>query len=255
MAKRKQQQQHHQHHQQQPHQQLRVVGGTDQSFRLARFACLTDAQRDAQDAWKEGLNVLLCGCAGTGKTYLSIYLALKEVMNQSTVYERVILVRSAVSSRDVGFLPGKLSDKLAVYETPYIGMLNTLFGRGDAFEVSKHRGLFEVVPTSFLRGMTLDRCIIVVDEMQNMNYEELHTVITRCGNDSRILFCGDEQQDDLHRNRFDVSGMKRFLSIIDQMASFEIVEFEPEDIVRGGIVKEFILAELALSRTAMKQIE
>jgi phosphate starvation-inducible protein PhoH len=233
MSKRKQQQQ----------QQQRQERGPDQSFRLAKFSGLTDAQRDAFDAWREGFNLLLTGCAGTGKTFISMYFALKEVMNQTTPYDKVILVRSAVSSRDVGFLPGKLNEKMAVYEAPYIGMLNTLFGRGDAFEVAKQRGVFQVVPTSFLRGMTFERCIVVVDEMQNMNYEELNTVITRCGNDCRIAFCGDEQQDDLHRNKYDVSGMERFVSILDRMDSFEVIDFEPEDIVRGGIVKEFILAE------------
>jgi phosphate starvation-inducible PhoH-like protein len=185
---------------------------------------------------------------GHRQTFISVYLAMKEVLNPTTNYDRVVLIRSAVSSRDVGFLPGKLNEKMSVYETPYINMLNTLFSRGDAFEIAKTKRYFEVVPTSYLRGMTFDRTIIVVDEMQNMNAEELHTIITRCGEDCRIIFCGDERQDDLHRNKYDISGMNRFCRIIERMDSFDSVRFEAEDIVRSGIVKEFILAELQLAK-------
>jgi len=144
----------------------------------------------------------------------------------------------------MGFMPGKLSEKIQVYEEPYINMINDLFSRGDAYQIVKTKNVFQMISTSFLRGTTFDNCIMIVDETQNMNYEELKTVITRCGNNSRVIFCGDISQTDLYRNKFDTSGMAQFVNIIEEMESFELIEFLSEDIVRSGICKEFILAEM-----------
>jgi len=218
----------------------------DPSFRLKKITPMTDTQSDVFDAYFENFNLFLYGAAGTGKTYISLYLALKEVLNPNTPFRKVLMVRSSVPSRDMGFMPGKLAEKLAVYEAPYVGMLNDLFGRGDAFVIATQKMVFEMVSTSFLRGTTLENCIIIVDESQNMNFAELKTVITRCGKNSKIIFCGDIRQNDLYRNKFDASGMAEFLSIIEQMTSFDIIEFMPEDIVRSGVCKEFILAEMKI---------
>lgn len=221
---------------------------TNDSFQLRpkKIGPLNDAQRDMFDAYREGYNLFLNGCAGTGKTFCAIYLALRDVMMPNTKYYKIYIVRSAVPSRDVGFLPGKLKEKLEVYEAPYRGILSKICDRGDAWEIAMQRSYVEVVSTSYLRGVTLENCIIVVDEVQNMNYEELATIITRLGENARVLFCGDTKQDDLYRNKYDTSGMRQFENVIERMNSMEIIEFLPKDIVRGGICREFILAEMGL---------
>lgn len=216
-------------------------------LRLKKISPLTDAQRDMFEAYREGMNLFLTGCAGTGKTFGALYLAFKDALNQSLPYQKVYIVRSAVPSRDMGFLPGKLKEKLEAYDAPYRTILGKLFDRGDAWEIATQRSIVEVISTSYMRGITLDNCIVVVDETQNMNYEELATVITRLGDNTRVMFCGDTAQNDLYRNRHDSSGMESFVSVIERMTSLEIIDFAAEDIVRGGICKEFILAELGIS--------
>jgi phosphate starvation-inducible protein PhoH len=215
----------------------------DQSFRLKKITPMTDTQADVFDAYFENYNLFLYGSAGTGKTYISLFLALKEVLNPNTPYRKVYVVRSSVPARDQGFLPGKLNEKMAVYEVPYVAMLNDLFNRGDAHMVCAQKGIFEMISTSFLRGITLDNCIVIVDEIQNCGFQELDTAITRMGNNSKIIFCGDIEQNDLIRNKYDVSGLPKFMNIIEHMDSFEFIEFQPEDIVRGGIVKEYLLTK------------
>lgn len=220
----------------------------ESSFQLRpkKIVPLNDAQKDVFDAYREGFNLFLNGCAGTGKTFCAIYLALRDVMMPQTKYQKLYIVRSAVPSRDMGFLPGKLKEKLEAYETPYRGILKKICDRGDAWEIAVQKNYVEVISTSYLRGMTLENCIIVVDETQNMNYEELATVITRLGDDAKVIFCGDTVQNDLYRSKYDNSGMQQFEKVMERMRSMQIVEFFPEDIVRSGICREFILAELGL---------
>ena len=207
------------------------------------------------DAFYAGIsNLLMYGCAGTGKSFCALYLALKEILNPNTPYHKVYIVRSAVSSRDLGFMPGKLNEKLQVYEPPYIKMVNDLFGRGDAYQIATTKGVLEIISTSFLRGMTYDNCIMIVDEIQNMNYEEQKTVITRAGDNCKILFCGDVEQNDLYRSKYDTSGMFDFMKVIDLMESFEMIEFLPEDIVRSGLCREFILAERQMAQNKIETV-
>lgn len=213
----------------------------DQSFRLKKIAPMTDSQSDVFDAYYENFNLFLFGCAGTGKTYISLYLSLKEVLNPNSPFRKVFVIRSTVPSRDMGFMPGKLADKIAVYEAPYVTMLNDLFGRGDAYQVAVQKGVFEVISTSFLRGMTFENCIVIADEIENCTFQELDTVITRIGNNTKLIMCGDIEQTDLIKSKYDVSGFPQFMKILDGMSSFEFVEFQAEDIVRSGLVKEYIL--------------
>ena len=215
----------------------------DQSFRLKKITPMTDTQSDVFDAYSEELNLFLYGCAGTGKTFISLYLALKEVLNPNSPYRKVIMVRSSVPSRDMGFLPGNKAEKMSVYEAPYISMINTLFGRGDAYQVAVQKGVFEMLSTSYMRGATLENCIVIADEVQNYSFQELDTLVTRPGQNCRMIMCGDVEQCDLIRNKYDTTGLPQFMKIVDQMDSFEFVEFMPEDIVRSGFVKEYILAK------------
>jgi len=223
----------------------------DQSFRLRKITPMTDTQSDVFDAYYENYNLFLYGCAGTGKTFISMYLALKEVLNPNTPFRKVYIVRSSVPSRDMGFMPGKLQEKMAVYEAPYVGMMKDLFGRGDAYQVAVQKNVFEMVSTSFLRGITFENAIIIADEVQNCSFQELDTLITRVGNNCRIVLCGDIEQCDLIRNKYDQSGLPNFMKIVEGMDSFEFIDFQAEDIVRSGLVKEYLLQKRKLDREGL----
>jgi len=206
------------------------------------IAPMTNAQADAFDAWRDGYNLMLHGIAGTGKTFLALYFALKEVWDKKTPYKKVFIIRSTVSTRDQGFQPGTRAQKEAVYEEPYPPIATTIFGRGDAYQLLKQRQMVEFRSTSFLRGATFDDCIIVVDEMQNMSDGELHTIMTRVGQNCKIIFAGDIKQDDLTSKRFnEESGIRDFMRIISNMKEFEFVEFFAADIVRSDLVKSYII--------------
>jgi len=203
---------------------------------------MTDAQSDAFDAWNEGHNLMLHGIAGTGKTFLALYFAIKEVWNKNTPYRKVFIIRSTVSTRNQGFMPGTKAQKEAVYEEPYGPIASTIFGRGDAYQLMKQKNIVEFRSTSFLRGATFDDCIIVVDEMQNMSDGELHTIMTRVGQNCKIIFAGDIKQDDLTSKRYnEESGLATFMKIISRMEEFEFVEFFADDIVRSDLVKSYII--------------
>lgn len=203
---------------------------------------MTDNQGIAFDAWDDGANLMLHGIAGTGKTFLALYFALKEVMTKGSYHKKVYIIRSTVPSRDMGFLPGSQKEKMKVYEGPYYDIAMKLFGRGDAYEILKHRNTVEFISTSFLRGSTFDDCILVVDEVQNMSDQELHTVMTRVGENCRVIFCGDVKQDDLTSERKkEMSGLRTFMKIIKNMREFDFVEFVADDIVRSKLVKSYII--------------
>lgn len=202
----------------------------------------TQTQEFAFESWEDGYNLMLHGIAGTGKTFLALYFSLSEVMSQNPYYKKVYIIRSVVPSRDMGFLPGSQKDKMKVYEGPYYDICNKLFNRGDAYEILKTKNNIEFMSTSFLRGSTFDDCILVVDEVQNMSDQELHTVMTRVGENCRIIFCGDVKQDDLTSERKkEVSGLANFMKIISNMREFEFVEFTAKDIVRSPLVKSYII--------------
>ena len=217
----------------------------DSSFNLKKINPLTEAQKDVFDAFEEGYNLLLCGSAGTGKTYISLYLALSDIVRgkDHDSPHKIMIIRSTVSTRDVGFLPGTLKEKMSVYEDPYKGVFSELFHRGDAFEILKTKGIVEFCSTSYLRGTTINDTYIIVDEFQNMSFQELDTVMTRVGKNSKIIFCGDWKQNDLIQKRNDTSGLPKFVSIIEKLQEFDIVEFNTEDIVRSNLIKSYIIAK------------
>lgn len=202
---------------------------------------LTDTQKKVFADFEMNYNLVLHGCAGTGKTFLLTYLSMDELINYETPYKKLYIVRSAVPTKDLGFMPGKLQDKLQVYEAPYRGIFSDLFKRGDAYEIAKQKGMVEFISTSYLRGITLNNCIIMVDEMQNLTFDELSTIMTRVGKNCKILFSGDYRQSDLIKDR-EKEGVKNFLKIINIMKSFKFIEFNSDDIVRSGVAKEFIIA-------------
>jgi phosphate starvation-inducible PhoH-like protein len=216
---------------------------------LVDITPLTDNQKILFDSYNQQKNVVAYGVAGTGKTFITLYNALKDVLDETTPYERVYIVRSLVSTREIGFLPGDHEDKADIYQIPYKHMVKYMFQMpSDAdFEMLygnlRSQETIKFWSTSFIRGTTLDNAIIIVDEFQNLNFHELDSIITRVGENSKICFCGDATQSDLTKTN-DRNGIVDFMNILRKMVSFDIIEFDVNDIVRSGLVKEYIVAKL-----------
>jgi len=230
--------------QRQDRDQEHMVSILNQNFGMRQIKPLTPTQGDMFKSYNSGYNIAAVGTAGTGKTMCAMYLALNDVLKKGG-YEQIIVVRSAVQTREQGFMPGSKEQKEALYSVPYSDIVNDLFGRGDAYQILQQKGMIKFMTSSFVRGLTFDNAIIIVDECQSMTYHELDTIITRVGESSKIVFCGDTRQDDLatSRNRAEVSGLRDFLRVIQKVDSFNTITFTPEDIVRSGLVKEYILAK------------
>ena len=207
---------------------------------------LTKNQGKLFEAYSEGKNLFAYGCAGTGKTFITLYLALQEVLDILSPYDKIYIVRSLVATREIGFLPGTHEDKASLYQIPYKNMVKYMFKLDDpnAFESLysnlKAQETISFWSTSFIRGTTLDNCIIIVDECQNLNFHELDSIITRVGETSKIMFCGDATQTDLVRQN-EKTGIIDFTKILQAMPEFECVEFGVDDIVRSGLVKSYIV--------------
>jgi predicted ribonuclease YlaK len=213
-----------------------------QHLHLHSISPITDNQKKAFDSWEDGQNLLLHGLAGTGKSFISLYLALREVYNSNAYYNKILIVRSVVPTRDMGFLPGNIKEKTKVFELPYQAICSDLFGRGDAYDLLKNKRLVDFTTTSFIRGNTFHDTIVIVDEVNNMTFHELDSVITRLGDNCRMILCGDYRQSDLVYNN-DRNGLPTFIQVIDSMNGFTHVEFEIDDIVRSGLVKSYIIAK------------
>ena len=209
---------------------------------------LTDNQENLYRCYKNNQNIVAYGCAGTGKTFITLYNALVDVLNPSTPYEKIYIVRSLVATREIGFLPGDHEDKSLLYQIPYKNMVKYMFEleSDSEFEMLygnlKTQGTISFWSTSFLRGTTLDNAIIIVDEFQNLNYHELDSIITRSGENTKICFCGDASQSDLTKTN-ERNGIMDFTKILRIMPSFDFIEFGMEDIVRSGLCKEYIMAK------------
>lgn len=231
--------------------QKEIKNGTlDRKFSMRPIEPITDTQAEMFDDYNTGYNIAAVGTAGTGKTMCALYLGLNDIMNKDE-YDQVIIVRSAVQTREQGFMPGSQAQKEAVYSVPYADIVNDLFGRGDAWEILKQKNQVKFMTSSFVRGLTFDNSIIIVDECQSMTYHELDSIITRVGETSKIIFCGDTAQDDLQgsRNRNDISGLAEFVKVLGRIPSFSVIKYGVEDIVRSGLVKEYIIAKENANRT------
>ena len=213
---------------------------------------LTENQQKLFDSYTEGKNIIAYGAAGTGKTFITLYNALCDVLDPSTPYEKIYIVRSLVSTREIGFLPGDHEDKSTLYQIPYKNMVKYMFELPSAadFEMLygnlKAQETISFWSTSFIRGTTFDRAIIIVDEFQNLNFHELDSIMTRVGENTKIMFCGDATQTDLIKQN-ERNGIVDFMRVLRLMSSIDIIEFGVEDIVRSGLVKEFILAKMELN--------
>ena len=218
---------------------------------LNQIKPVTDSQKIVFETYKNGLNQFLFGCAGTGKTFISLYLALQDVLKNETPYDKVIVVRSLIPTREIGFLPGDEEDKAALYQVPYSNMMQFMFEQPNEqafsmlYDRIKAQGSFYFLSTSFLRGLTFDNSIIIVDECQNLNFHELDTIITRVGQDSKIMFCGDFSQSDLTKMS-ERNGLMSFLQILQEMEEFNCTEFDIGDIVRSGFVRNYLIQKTKL---------
>jgi phosphate starvation-inducible protein PhoH and related proteins len=218
---------------------------------LKQIEPLTDNQEKVFNAYTEGKNLVLHGAAGTGKTFISLYLAMTEVLDPSSPYEKVYMVRSLVPTREIGFLPGDHEDKSNLYQIPYKNMVKYMFQMPDdnsferLYDNLRAQETISFWSTSFIRGVTLDRCVIIVDEFSNLNFHELDSIITRVGEDCKIIFSGDYTQSDLVKSN-ERTGVLDFMKILQTMPSFECVEFGVDDIVRSGLVREYLVSKINL---------
>ncbi len=212
---------------------------------------LTENQQILFNAYDENKNVVAYGAAGTGKTFITLYKALSDVLDQTTPYEKIYIVRSLVATREIGFLPGDHEDKSYLYQIPYKNMVKYMFEMPTEadFEMLysnlKTQGSIDFWSTSFIRGTTFDNSILIVDEFQNLNFHELDSIITRVGENTKIMFCGDATQTDLVKQN-ERNGISDFMNILRYMPSVDIIEFGVHDIVRSGLCKEYLLSKLEL---------
>lgn len=213
-----------------------------QHLELQKTVPISEVQKAYFENYETGKSQVLQGSAGTGKTFIALNRAFNEIINGKANYRRIVLVRSAVATRDVGHLPGTLEEKQAIYELPYIGICNELFNRGDAYGLMKKNGIIEFMLTSYVRGITLDETIVIVDEFQNMTAHEADSIITRLGQGSKIIFCGDTCQTDFTRNN--EKDIDVFMKVLERIPNhFDFNTFTNDDIVRSGIVKDYIKAK------------
>lgn len=219
------------------------------NFNLKKVEPLTENQKLSFEAYNQGKNLMLHGIAGTGKSFISVYLGLQEILSESSRYKKLVIVRSVVPTRDMGFLPGNSKEKAKVYEAPYYAICSELFNRGDAYDYLKNKNVVEFISTSFIRGITLNDCIIIVDEIANLTLHELDSVITRVGRNCRVIFSGDFRQSDFSKEQ-DKNGLIDFMRIIERMKSFTFIDFDENDIVRSSMVKDYIIQKNRLKIVA-----
>jgi len=219
----------------------RTKKSTSWRKRLVDIFPFSQAQEDFFRYYEKGYNLVLSGAAGCGKTFIALHHALNE-SKEHQYRKKVIIVRSVVPTRDMGFLPGTQKEKEAAYTTPYENIVNELYGDSKVWETLVDQGTIQFMTTSYIRGITLNNSIVIVDEMQNCNFHELDSVITRIGEESRIIFAGDYYQSDFTRDR-DRQGINKFLTILEKMNYFRHIRFEWEDICRSGVVRDYIMTK------------
>jgi phosphate starvation-inducible PhoH-like protein len=214
---------------------------------LLNYDAITQNQKIAYDSWDDGDHLVLAGSAGTGKTFIGMYLALSDVLDKSYEQDKLVIVRSVVPTREMGYLPGSIEEKVDAYTAPYRAIATELFNEKMAYNALEAQGAISFMSTSFIRGQTIDDAIILVDEMQNLTYHELDSIITRVGRNTRIIFSGDYYQSDLNKET-DKNGVLDFLNIMEVMNNFTTVEFGWADIVRSDFVRDYIMTKEMVER-------
>lgn len=219
--------------------------------RMLDYEPITQNQKIAYESWDEGDHLVLCGSAGTGKTFIGMYLALENVLDKSYEQDKLVIVRSVVPTREMGYLPGSIEEKVDAYTAPYRAIASELFNEKLAYNMLESQGLISFMSTSFIRGQTIDDAVILVDEMQNLTFHELDSVITRVGRNTRIIFSGDYYQSDLTKET-DKNGILHFMNIMEIMNNFTTVEFGWADIVRSDFVRDYIMTKELIERGKLR---
>ena len=214
---------------------------------LLNYDAITHNQKIAYDSWDDGDHLVLAGSAGTGKTFIGMYLALSDVLDKAYEQDKLVIVRSVVPTREMGYLPGSIEEKVDAYTAPYRAIATELFNEKQAYAMLETQGAISFMSTSFIRGQTIDDAVILVDEMQNLTYHELDSIITRVGRNTRIIFSGDYYQSDLNKET-DKNGVLDFLNIMEVMNNFTTVEFGWADIVRSDFVRDYIMTKEMVER-------
>lgn len=214
---------------------------------LLSYEPITKNQEIAYEQWDEGDHLVLCGSAGTGKTFIGMYLGLECVLDKQYEQDKLVIVRSVVPTREMGYLPGSIEEKVDAYTAPYRAIASELFNEKLAYQMLEAQGTISFMSTSFIRGQTIDDAVILVDEMQNLTFHELDSVITRVGRNTRIIFSGDYYQSDLSKET-DKSGILHFMNIMEMMNNFTSVEFGWVDIVRSDFVRDYIMTKEMVER-------
>ena len=217
-----------------------------QHFSVKKIKPLTENQEKTFNEYEEGNHLVLSGSAGSGKSFLAMYLGLKDLLQENSHYNKLIIIRSAVPSRDLGFVPGTLEEKAKIYQEPYMNIVNELIGRGDAWHFLMNKEIVQFQTTSFLRGLTFSDCIIVFDEFQSATFHEIDTVLTRVGDNCRFMLCGDFNQNDLNIKK-EKSGFTDVIKILDKLDNIAHIKFGIQDVVRSGFVREYLKAKEELS--------
>ena len=217
-----------------------------QHFSLKEIKPLTVNQEKTFSEYKKGNHLVLSGTAGSGKSFLALYLALNQVLTIGSEYEQLIIIRSAVPTRDLGFVPGSLEEKAKIYEAPYQNITNELFSRGDAYDLLRNKNIIDFGTTSFLRGLTFSNCIIIFDEFQSATFHEIDSLLTRVGNNCKFILCGDCKQNDLNMKK-EKSGFGDVMKILERLDDVSHIEFGIDDVVRSGFVKSYIIQKEKLS--------
>ena len=218
---------------------------------LLSYEPITKNQEIAYEQWDEGDHLVLCGSAGTGKTFIGMYLGLENVLDKNYEQDKLVIVRSVVPTREMGYLPGSIEEKVDAYTAPYRAIANELFNEKMAYDMLESQGLITFMSTSFIRGQTIDDAVILVDEMQNLTFHELDSIITRVGRNTRIIFSGDYYQSDLSKET-DKNGILHFMNIMEVMNNFTTVEFGWPDIVRSDFVRDYIMTKEMIERGNIK---
>lgn len=218
---------------------------------LLSYDPITKNQAIAYEQWDDNDHLVLCGSAGTGKTFIGMYLGLQDVLDKSYPQDKLVIVRSVVPTREMGYLPGSIEEKVDAYTAPYRAIANELFNEKMAYEMLETQGNISFMSTSFIRGQTIDDAIILVDEMQNLTFHELDSVITRVGRNTRIIFSGDYYQSDLSKET-DKNGVLHFMNIMEHMNKFTVVEFNWTDIVRSDFVRDYIMTKEMIEKGNIK---
>jgi phosphate starvation-inducible PhoH-like protein len=209
---------------------------------LETYDPITANQKIAYEAWDDGDHLALVGSAGTGKTFIAMYLGLEAVLEKQSLYDSITIFRSVVPTRDMGYLPGSLEEKQEVFETPYKNIAMELIGGDQPYKRLVQNHMVKFLTTSYIRGMTIDNSIVIVDECQNLSFHELDSVITRIGNNCRIIFCGDYHQSDF-TSESEKDGVIKFMRVVEHLKNFSVITFNWDDIVRSDFVRDYIMAK------------